>query len=389
MKRQFKFTKKLIDSLPPCPASSRSRESEFSDTDVAGLRLLVNRLGRKFFLLRYSIHGRKRSMKLGDYPATEITNARQMAIDCRSLLAKGIDPQARQDEERTNPVLTFRQLITEKVLPHAYATKRSARDDESRLNIHVLPIFGDRRLDEITTFDVQKFHNQKKETLCPATANRIVETMRRAYNLAMQWGLVEKNPVSGIRFHQENNKRHRYLSGDELKRFLQALESEANQVAADLFRFLLMTGARREEAIQARWDDVDLLTQQWRIPQTKSGRSRHVFLNAGALEVLSHRQKLANNPFIFTGAILGKPINNPVKAFARVLKHAAINDFRIHDLRHTHASIAINNGASLYEVQHLLGHASSTTTSRYAHLANSRLQETSQRVGAIIGSARP
>jgi integrase len=106
-----------------------------------------------------------------------------------------------------------------------------------------------------------------------------------------------------------------------------------------------------------------------------------------AVELLERQARLPDNPYIFPGKITGNQINNPQKAFGRVLKKAGISDFRIHDLRHTHASIAINNGASLYEVQHLLGHSQSKTTSRYAHLADETLRKVSDTISNRIANA--
>ncbi len=112
----------------------------------------------------------------------------------------------------------------------------------------------------------------------------------------------------------------------------------------------------------------------------KSGKSRHVILNSVAIGLLQQQSKLPDNPYIFPGKIHGKPLSNPQKAFKRILKVAGITDLRIHDLRHTHASIAINGGATLYEVQHLLGHSHAKTTMRYAHLSDESLRKVSNSI---------
>ncbi|RYZ84801.1 MAG: DUF4102 domain-containing protein, partial [Proteobacteria bacterium] len=92
MSKQFRFNKKLIDTIPPHPEQAKTKESEYSDTEVAGLRLIVNRRGRKYFLLRYTINGAKRSMKLGDYPLMDVAEARQRALEHRGKIAAGTDP---------------------------------------------------------------------------------------------------------------------------------------------------------------------------------------------------------------------------------------------------------------------------------------------------------
>jgi integrase len=388
MSKQFRFNKKLIDTLPPHPEQAKTKESEYSDTEVAGLRLIVNRRGRKYFLLRYTINGAKRSMKLGDYPLMDVAEARQRALEHRGKIAAGTDPQEMRDAE-VHHQLTFREFVTQDYLPHAFATKRSAKDDESRLRLHILPVFGDLPLAGIGSHAIQQLHDRLRVQKCAATANRHLALLKRALGLAVTWGKLDKSPVRGIRLHQENNQRQRYLSGHELSRFLMALKEEPSRSLADALRLLLVTGARREEVLQARWDEIDLDRRQWFLPKTKSGKSRFVLLNDTAVDLLYDRPRTPNNPYVFPGKNPGQPICNPYKGFQRILHRAGIKDLRIHDLRHSFASLAINHGASLYEVQHLLGHADSKTTQRYAHLASDRLRDATAYVSAIIQKAEP
>lgn len=388
MNRQFRFNKKLIDALPPHPEDAKSKESEYSDTEVAGLRIIVNRRGRKYFLFRYSFDGAKRSMKLGDYPQMEVVDARHRALDCRRQVATGTDPQAAAAAAAASQ-LTLRRFVIDDYLPHAYATKRSAKDDEGRMR-NILPEFGDLQLSQISSHAIQQFHDRLRVQKCAATANRHLALLKRCFNLAIIWGKLDgPNPVRGIRMHQENNQRQRYLSGGELRSFLTALDEEPNRPLADALRFLLMTGARRNEALMARWDSIDLDKGQWFLPNTKSGKSRFILLNDGAIELLRQCGRPAGHVYVFPGKNVGEPICNPYKGFKRVLKRAGIRDLRIHDLRHSFASLAINNGATLYEVQHLLGHADSKTSQRYAHMASDNLRKASAQVAAVIAQARP
>ena len=369
------FTKRWLDTLPAHDAESASREKEYSDTQVIGLKLMVNKKGRKFFYLRYSFNGRKKGMKIGEYGPLTIQQARILANTQKALLAMGKDPQQERDKQKQVP--TFKQFVEETYLPHAKANKRSANSDESKLKHHMLPKFGHRQLSEIASLDIQRYHNRIKDSHCASTANRHLSLLSRMFKLANQWDLMESNPARGIKKFQENNQRHRYLSNDELRRFFISLDQESNRVAAHLFAFLLATGARKQEALDAEWSNLDLEKGLWFIPMSKSGKHRHVILNGAAISILVELKQLANSHYVFPGRFAGQKLNNPNKAFKRVLEAAGIVDFRIHDLRHTHASIAINGGATLYEVQHLLGHASSKTTTRYAHLGVDRIREVS------------
>ena len=390
MKRQFKFTKKAIDALPPCPPDAGSKEIEFSDQEVTGLRLQVNRLGRKFFLFRYQFAGRKRAMKVGGYPEVTIDEARQKAIEWRALIVKGIDPQL-QRAEANQVGMTFKQFFEDYLWSHIKANKRSARSDESRVRIHLLPKFGDREMAKITALEIQQFHNQNRNKMAAATANRVFEILRRSYNLACgTWGLLPEsaNATRGIRLHQENNRKERYLSQLELKRLMQALSKAPNQTMADVFRMLLATGCRKSEILQLRFDQLRLDRREIYIPAPKSGRGRHVVLNDISLDILKRRQPLPGNPYVFPGKVAGQAINNPAKAWLAVLRAAEIDPSitTLHTLRHSHASFLVGV-ASLHEIAGILGHADTATTQRYAHVDSSRLRQVSEHVADLMRSA--
>lgn len=236
MKRQFRFNKRGIDGLPPCPADARSKEIEHGDTDVGGLRLQVNRIGRKSFLFRYQINGRKRAMKIGGYPETTIEEARNKAIEWKAMIAKGLDPQETRDEAKKSG-MTYQTFYDDYLWPHILSTKRSAKADASRYRGHILPALADKELGKITTLELQRFHNENKSKVAVATSNRIFELVRHSFTLAEQWALIPpgSNPARGIKLWKENNKRERYLSQDELVRFMKALEAERSQDCSRLF----------------------------------------------------------------------------------------------------------------------------------------------------------
>lgn len=392
MKRQFKFTKKWLDGLPPCPADSASKEVEYSDLDIAGLRVQVNRQGRKFFLFRYQHQGRKRSMKVGAYPEVGIDEARQQVIEWRAMLLKGIDPQDQRDEELQTG-LTFQQFWDEHLKPHVVANKRSAKADISRIQ-HVLAKFGHREMAKITPMELQQFHNENLtvKKLAPASCNRIFELVKRSYSLCCRvWGLLPEssNHAKGIKLFRENNKSERYLSEEEISRLMQALDKAPNQTFADAISLLLATGCRKSEIFNLRVEHLRLEQESLYIPIPKSGRGRHVVLNAVALEIVRRRLPLARNGFVFEShRNPGHPINNASKAWRAILKDAGI-DHRtttLHCLRHTHAAL-LTRVCSLHEIAGILGHSHISTSQRYAHLQQGQLARKSALVAEIMQSS--
>ena len=383
---RFRFSDKAIEHLPPHPKDARATEAEYTDTEVTGLKLLVSKSGRRFFYFRYTFAGQKRSMKIGEFGAMTVVQARKQALALRYQLDQGTDPQAQKAIQAAMP--TFADFALKEYLPYAQQHKRTAGADESKLRVHLLPRFGPRKLDSLTTREMQLYHGEIKETLTPATANRHLSLLSKLFKLAVQWGYLEKNPCQGIAKFKENNQRHRYLSEDELRRMFAAMESEPNQVIVAALKFLLLTGIRKEEGLQAKWEHVDLERGSLFLPETKSGRSRYVVLNPEALAILRAQTPIPGNPYVFPGRVQGQPLNNPIKGFKRILAAAGIENLRIHDLRHSFASLAVNAGATLYDVQHLLGHASPQTTQRYAHLTDERLRQVSGAVGQVVGQAK-
>ncbi len=385
MMTKFRFTNRALQQLPPHQESSASRSAEYSDVDVVGLKALVNKQRRIYFYFRYTIRGQKRAAKIGEFPALDVAEARKLALEMRAMVDRGIDPQDERDSLMASP--TFEVYVKEQYLPYAYAHKRSARDDESRLRIHAFPRFGKRKLAEIQTKEIQLLHADLKQSHCPATANRILSVLSKLFKLAVQWSMLEVNPCTNVTKFKENNQQQRFLTHEEIQRIYLVMESEKNKVAVAAIKLLLLTGVRREEALQAKWENVDLESAVWLIPLTKSGRARYVQLNLEAISLLSSIKRAGDSPWVFPGRDPAKPLNNPTKAFRRVLVAAGVDRLRLHDLRHTFASLAVNAGISLFQVQQLLHHSSSVTTQRYSHIADSTLRSASAKIGNIVSQA--
>ena len=386
--KQFRFTKRDLENLPPQTRDAAAREAEYSDTECIGLKCLVNRTGRKFLYLRYTFHRRRRAIKIGEFPSTSLAEARQRANEFKGQIDRGADPQA--EKQRVLAIPTFKAFALETYMPYAENVKRSHKDDRSRLDHHLLPRFGKLTLNEITAQQLQVFlADTKKRGLAPATVNRVRSLLQRMFNLAVQWGILEKNPAQGIPKFQENNQRQRFLGPEEIQAFIVALAEEPNRQAADFIQLLLLTGARLGELLDAVHEDLDLDAGLWRIPRSKSGRSRMVVLNETAKTLFARQPHRDDNAYVFPGSIKYRNARMapPQKAFERIKEHAGLRDLRLHDLRHSFASLAVGAGATLYDVQKILGHSSPNMTQRYSHLADARLRQVSNSVDSAVTGA--
>ncbi|WP_313659692.1 site-specific integrase, partial [Acinetobacter variabilis] len=187
------------------------------------------------------------------------------------------------------------------------------------------------------------------------------------------------------------NQKERYLNDDELKKLMNVLSQPtqfgiSNLVIVAVIKFLLLTGVRKREALDMLWTDVDLKTGVWLLSENKSGKARRIHLNQDALSIIHQMSK--QHRHIFANPQTGLAFNDIRKTFDKVMAIAAIDNMRIHDLRHNFASLAVNSGQSLYVVQHLLGHASPQTTQRYAHLQSDTLLAASEHVASKIREAK-
>jgi integrase len=207
------------------------------------------------------------------------------------------------------------------------------------------------------------------------------------FNLAEKWEVIDKSPARGVSKVADNSRKERYLTKEETARLLGVLKDWPDRTMADLITFLMLTGARKSEATQALWEHVNLQTGLWTVPapMSKSGKPRYIPLSRAAIQLLENRRG-NGSAYIFPNPTTGEAFQLGHRAWSKIRKQAGIPDVRIHDLRHNYASLLVNHGRSLYEVQKLLGHASISTTQRYAHLSQDTLKDATEIVSLSLKS---
>lgn len=392
--RKFAFTKKAIEALPAHDPASPSREMEYADIECIGLHLRVSKNGRRFFQHRYRFLGRKQCISLGEFPAVSVQDARLRVGEHKALLARDKDPSVERGRVRAD--LTFEEFASQHYLPHAKAHKQTWENDKCQIEKRLNPILGKHRLQAITSRDVSLVHAREKERTTACTANHLLTLLKRMLNLAVKWGLMEKNPAGAQEKFKEGPLRERYLSKEELPKFMKALEEENDRLSVAALRMLLYTGCRREEIVSLSWQNVHLEEERIYLPKTKNGRSRTVHLNGRAKEVVQdllarkeQEERTRGSEYVFPSRQGAKKpyIYDLRKPFEKACMSAEIDNFRIHDLRHTFASMAVSSGADLYAVQRLLGHQDIAMTQRYAHLAADDLKRATAGVSEMLDRA--
>lgn len=281
----------------------------------------------------------------------------------------------------------FGHFMDEQYLPFVKARKRSWRTDDSLIKNHLKPYFVGKTVSEVGGTDVMMFQNQKlMEGYQPSSVNRMTVLLKFIVNCSMRWGFRgrDRDWAEGVSELKNVRNRERFLNQCEAIKLVSVLKKHEDRIAAPLIHLLLLTGARKSELLFAKWEHLDWDFKTLIVPLSKSGSSRHIFLGSAALKILEELKPLGDATFIFGRRDEGQPIKYLSRVWYEVRSEAGVGDLRLHDLRHSYASFLVANGRSLFEVQKLLGHASSKTTMRYAHLANKQLLEAADVLSSIM-----
>lgn len=365
------------------------KQKKYYDDKLIGFGIRVNHSSKSFFL-RYVINRRERKFTIGNYPIISCAEAREMATKIKGDIIKGIDPLERKTEIEKIPL--FKDFAKDFLNKKKFELRPKTFENYQKwyLEKHILPKFGNIRIDSITRRDLEKFHASFCEKK-PIIANRILTLLTSIFNLAISWEIIEKNPALGIKKFAEN-KRERYLNEKEISDLWSTLEQSPNKIASYAIKLILLTGSRKSEVLSARWGDFDLKNKLWLKPAilTKQKKSLHIPLNDEAIKILSDMKDqiinddelenckneiVSSKQFLFYNPKTKSNVQDIKKYWANICKKANIKNATIHDLRHTFASILVNSGVGLEIIGRLIGHSNINTTQRYAHLTNDALKK--------------
>jgi len=345
--------------------------------------------GATTFCLKCRVRGRQRWYTIGRLGSPwTLESARREALRLLLCIADGDEPLTRKDEKQ--PV-TVRDGIEQFLEEHGPKLKPKSLAEYARLcQVLILPKLGDLKLDEDMRREVGRMHAGAAAT--PRQANHALMVLSSFMSWAEKNQLRETgtNPCRGVRKFREN-KRDRYLSGEELGRIGTVLDRRESAGAESPFsiaavRLLILTGARLSEILTLKWSYVDIPRRQLRLPDSKTG-AKVIRLNDAALTVLKAIPKVVGNAYVVVGDRPGGHIVNLQKPWRRIRREAGLEDVRLHDLRHSFASVAAELGGSLPMIGKLLGHKHPQTTARYAHLAEDPIDHLNDLIGGRIAAA--
>lgn len=408
---QKKLTKSVVDTAEPCSA-----RYIIWDGVLPGFGLRITPNNTKCFVLRYRPHrgGRsapKRFITIGHFGVLTAEQARQRAVELLGEVAKGNDPAVLAQEERHWITLTaaardyLATHVAPKRKPNTYALYKRA------IELWIVPKLGRRKLNDVSRADVAKFHHSMRAV--PYMANRSIAVLGAIYSWAGRCGLVPENfnPARRIEKFREN-RRERFLSREEFARLGAALrdaetagipyevdetkptakhapkpENRRVVVAPDsvaAIRLLMLTGCRLREILNLRWREVDFERALLLLENSKTGR-KTVVLGEAAMAVLAKLPRAGD--YVFPGGAGDAPRSDLKRPWKLIRRRAGLQGLRIHDLRHSYASVAAGAGLGLPIIGKLLGHSQPSTTQRYAHLADDPLRQASEKIAESITAA--
>ncbi|MDH3195215.1 MAG: site-specific integrase, partial [Hyphomicrobiales bacterium] len=372
------ISKRSIDARKP-----ENKDSYLWDDELSGFGLKVTPAGRKVYLVQYRLGGRKGRVRRVTIGIQGRITPEQARIEAKRLLgqvAAGEDPADLKQQKNGQP--TLGELVDVFLSEYVDAKlKASTAEIYRRLYRDYLPATLCRRFAaDVSRPDIARLHVSMRDK--PYQANRVLALLSKFFNWCEKHGYRPdgSNPCRHIEKYKEQ-RRERFLSPLELARLGDALaQAEANETTSPYviaaLRLLVLTGARLSEILTLQWSFIDFDNTLLRLPDSKTG-AKTIYLNAPALQILTDLPRLEGNPFVICGKREGARLINLQKPWRRIRKAAGLDDVRIHDLRHSFASVAAGSGQSLPVIGALLGHTQPGTTARYAHLAADPLRAAS------------
>ena len=382
--RRTTISKRTVDSL------KADKDTVYWDSELLGFGVRVYPSGRKVYVVQTRVggsNGKRVTVGRHGVITAEEAHRRAALIVARIKAGKEPIPEPLAVTEAKGPTVGdltetyLKEVVDVRLKPVTAYSYRSA------INKHILPTLGRKPALSVDHAAVSAFHHSLSTT--PAAANRAVEMLFRIYRAAEERELIPEgsNPCRQIAMNRQG-RRERFLTDEEFRRLGRVLDEVeqsggGNMYAAMAIRLLLLTGCRKSEILNLRWDHVDLKAREMRLPDAKSG-PRTVQLSPAAAELLARVPRIKGNPHVIPGSRNDSAMPTLQHHWGRIRTRAGLADLRLHDCRHSFASRALALGESLPMIGRLLGHSHMQTTARYAHLARDSAHESARRISHQI-----
>jgi integrase len=381
-----RLTEAMVTAL-----AATDRDQFLFDSTVPGPAVRITPAGTKIFFAQLRIDGRKPRVTVGYHPILTVSATRELARQALADLREGRNPALERRSRRQAIAArgtTIAALADRWLAEHVFKLKPRTRFDyEDILRRHILPALGRLTVAGITRDDIDSLHIRMRKT--PRRANYTITVVHALMEFARVLGLRSDNPARGIKRYRE--KQHeRFLSEAEIRRAVETIvaakaRGSIGPYAAAGLLLCLYTGARSGEIAAAKWEHVNLDRRIIRLPDSKSGEPRTIHLSEPAVEILKSLRQ--TGPYVLAGRQPRDPFKSLSRTWIAIRADAGLSDVRLHDIRHSYASLLAARGVPLQAIGKLLGHRRVSTTARYAHLADAAVAAINDDLGAAMQAA--
>ena len=376
---KLRFTTDTIKRLKPPTDKSKV---QYFDSELTGFMIEVKSTGTKTYYYRYRVNNSQKMIRIGTTTELNFQQAKEKYLE---LKENQTNPQE-YSPQKEKPLITFLEFYNSYYLPYIKAHIKSYETNISVFKNHILKDLSNTSMADLKKLDIKRLHNEMItiKNLSRATANKFLIFLSSAYKLANEFELLNSyNPCRGIKEFELNNQRQIFLTQSQTKRLLNEVNKSSNIHLKYIVPMLLLSGARKREVLDAKWNDFDNINNLWTIPITKNGKKRILPITKPLQTILNQIPK-DKTPYLFASPITLKPYISIYQSWNSARVKANLKEVRMHDLRHTYASALVNAKCSLYEVQILLGHSTAKMTQRYAHLSNESLMKASSNASKLL-----
>lgn len=341
--------------LIECPECKYRNSENASACKRCGLDLKKTR-DRSYWIEYYTGDGKRKRERVGPW--------RKLAVEALAKRKAQVAENKFLDKAKEPPKIRFSDF-TKEYLNWCKANNKHPQTKEHRVKL-LSAHFGEKLIADISTFDVEKYKQERKKGVSPQTVNKELTVLRHLLNKARQWGMLHKeNPCSSVKWFKKAPGRLRFLDREEI---IQLLDS-CDGYLKDMVAIGLNTGLRKGEILSLRCEDIDLDLRLIHVGTSKTGDGRDIPINSTLMNLFARLKKEAREKYLFENPETGKPFDDVKKSFKSALKRAEIKGATFHTLRHTFASHLIMQGTDLPTVASLLGHKDISMTVRYTHLS--------------------
>lgn len=383
----FAFTQGRLKGVAEAVRCLGVKQVECACSVERGLHAITYASGSIVLYSRVSLDRRPQRIRLGELGLITLEQARQQHRAYRLQASRGENPRAPKVAQ-----LLYRDLNAQHYVVQCQSRgKKTLSTDLARYARWIGPEFGDMRVADITKTHVSRFVLKMQEAgLAASTIRSTISQLRCTLDIAVELGVLGRNPATGLRLPRLNNRRTEFLSVAQMQAFTEAAQASEQTVGSRMLIIMALTGARLGEAVAAQWEHIRLAENAWLLPTQKSGRPGVIELSEAVKEVFRELMAVRRNPYVFPGERGNAQLSRPIKLFRRLCKQAGIpSTFRIHDLRHAWVSAGVNAGISLEIMSQGARHSSPVVTRIYSHAERESLRSAQARIAQLYMADAP